>query len=103
VQSFAQQFVEVNLCFTEIKQRFTAKMPIFIVHLQPIDDRDGIRALRWALKFLLRRFGLRAISVEEIHDRDGNQHSVAADRRHPLGRRGVARALRDQTVHHANP
>ena len=39
--------------------------PVFIVYLRPEPRVDGTRALRRALKILLRRFGLRAISVEE--------------------------------------
>jgi hypothetical protein len=39
-------------------------MQIFMVTLTTKDE-DGIRALRAALKLLLRRFGMRAISVEE--------------------------------------
>jgi hypothetical protein len=38
--------------------------PTFIVHLRPEPGIHPIRALRGALKVLLRRFGLRAISVE---------------------------------------
>jgi hypothetical protein len=54
---------------------------IFIVHLQPLDDRDGIRAMRWALKFLLRRFGLKAISIQEINHADTDE----SDRVVPVG------------------
>ena len=39
--------------------------PIFIVRLRPQPGIDGIRALRLALKVLLRRFGLKAIEVKE--------------------------------------
>jgi hypothetical protein len=53
---------------------------VFIVHLQPLDGRDGIRELRWALKFLLRRFGLKAISVEEVNHADTDEID-GADRR----------------------
>jgi len=35
-----------------------------------INDGDGIRTLRAALKILLRRFGLRAIKVEQTTDND---------------------------------
>jgi hypothetical protein len=38
--------------------------PAFILILRPEPDVDPIRALRGALKVLLRRFGLRAISVD---------------------------------------
>jgi hypothetical protein len=36
----------------------------FVIVLRPAPGIDGIRALRAALKLLLRRFGLRAIKVE---------------------------------------
>jgi hypothetical protein len=40
--------------------------PTFIVRLRPEPDVDNAtRALRAALKALLRRYGLRAISIEE--------------------------------------
>jgi hypothetical protein len=39
--------------------------PIFIVRLQPLPGVDAVRALRAALKVLLRRFGLKAIEVRE--------------------------------------
>ena len=42
-----------------------ATRPIFIVRLRPQPGVDGIRALRLALKVLLRRFGLKAIDVRE--------------------------------------
>jgi hypothetical protein len=37
----------------------------FLLRLEPIPGTDGIRALRALLKTALRRFGLRALSVEE--------------------------------------
>lgn len=41
-----------------------ADRPTFIVHLRPEPHVDDVvRALRGALKVLLRRFGLRALSV----------------------------------------
>lgn len=42
-----------------------AGRPIFLVRLMPNTGVDPIRALRAALKMLLRRFGLRAISVDQ--------------------------------------
>jgi hypothetical protein len=39
--------------------------PTFILKLRPQPHIDGVRALRQALKFLLRRFGLRAVEVRE--------------------------------------
>jgi hypothetical protein len=45
--------------------------PAFILILRPEPDVDPIRALRGALKVLLRRFGLRAISVDaQVEDDD---------------------------------
>jgi hypothetical protein len=38
---------------------------IFVLRLQQTKDTDDIRLLRWALKVLLRKFGWRALSVEE--------------------------------------
>jgi hypothetical protein len=39
--------------------------PIYCLRLQPGPGVDGVRALRNALKFLLRRWGLRVISIDE--------------------------------------
>ena len=39
--------------------------PIFVLRLRPEPRVDAVRALRAALKALLRRFGLRAIDVRE--------------------------------------
>jgi hypothetical protein len=39
--------------------------PIFMLALRPLPGIDGIRALRRALKFLLRKFGLKVISIRE--------------------------------------
>ena len=39
--------------------------PIYTVRLRPQPGVDAVRALRAALKVLLRRFGLRAIEVKE--------------------------------------
>jgi hypothetical protein len=41
------------------------KRPTFVLTLRAAPGIDSIRALRWALKFLWRRFGLRCVSVEE--------------------------------------
>jgi hypothetical protein len=41
------------------------KRSTFLVTLRAAPGVDSIRALRWALKFLWRRFGLRCVSVEE--------------------------------------
>jgi hypothetical protein len=46
-------------------------MTTFTVTLRTgADGGDGIRTLRAALKLLLRRFGLRAISIEQTADTD---------------------------------
>ena len=37
----------------------------YVLTLRPMPGVDGIRALRAALKFLLRRFGLRAVKIGE--------------------------------------
>jgi hypothetical protein len=39
--------------------------PVFVLRLQPLKGVDPIRALRLALKDLLRRCGLRCISIEQ--------------------------------------
>lgn len=39
--------------------------PVYILRLTPAPGTDGIKALRLALKVLLRRFGLRCVSVEQ--------------------------------------
>ena len=39
--------------------------PIYILRLRPAPGSDGgIRALRWVLKTLLRRFQIRCLSIE---------------------------------------
>ena len=43
-------------------------MATFTITLCAKGGGEGIRALRAALKLLLRRFGLRAISVEQTSD-----------------------------------
>ena len=44
--------------------------PIYIVRLRPLPGVDAVRALRAALKVLLRRFGLRAIEVRQTDKED---------------------------------
>jgi hypothetical protein len=39
-------------------------MPVFLVRLCALPGIDGIRALRAALKVLLRKYGLKCVSVE---------------------------------------
>jgi hypothetical protein len=48
-----------------------ADRPTFIIRLRAQPGVDPIRALRQALKVLLRRFGLRVISIEQERD-DGH-------------------------------
>jgi hypothetical protein len=43
-------------------------MATFTIVLRTRDGGDGIRALRAALKLLLRRFGLRVLKVEQTSD-----------------------------------
>lgn len=50
------------------------KRPVFVLRLQALPRVDAVKALRATLKSLLRRFGLRALSVEletkeKAHDR----------------------------------
>jgi hypothetical protein len=40
--------------------------PVFLLKLEGEPGSEGIRSLRWILKILLRRFGLRCISCEEL-------------------------------------
>jgi hypothetical protein len=42
----------------------TERRPIYLVRLESLRG-DDIRRLRWLLKALLRRLGLRCLSVEE--------------------------------------
>jgi hypothetical protein len=39
--------------------------PEFVLRLVPTAGTDPIRALRWGLKTLLRRYGLRCVAVQE--------------------------------------
>jgi hypothetical protein len=43
----------------------TPARPTYLVRLRPEPGVDAVHALRAALKYLLRRCGMRAISVEE--------------------------------------
>jgi hypothetical protein len=48
--------------------------PIYVLRLQPLPRVNAVKALRAALKSLLRRFGLRALSVElETRNEKGDQ------------------------------
>lgn len=41
---------------------------VYVLTLKPLPGADAIRALRWALKRMLRRYGLRCIAIAERHD-----------------------------------
>jgi hypothetical protein len=45
-----------------------ASGPTFVITLRAAPDVDAIRALRWALKLLLRKFGLRCVSIEQTKE-----------------------------------
>jgi len=40
------------------------EQPTFLLRLRPVPGVDAVKALRAALKKLLRQFGLRAVSIE---------------------------------------
>jgi hypothetical protein len=50
------------------RRRKPETRPIFALLLRPEPGTDSIRNLRLALKFLLRRFRLRAVSCVETRD-----------------------------------
>ncbi len=54
---------------------YSMSMTTFQITLQTKEGDDAIHVLRAALKVLLRRFGLRAISVEETKE---GLHSVTS-------------------------
>jgi len=39
--------------------------PVYVLRLKPAPGTDHVKMLRMALKTLLRRFGLRCVSVEQ--------------------------------------
>jgi hypothetical protein len=47
--------------------------PTFVLTLWAAPGVDAVRALRWALKFLWRRFGLRCVEVIEQREDGGRQ------------------------------
>jgi hypothetical protein len=53
------------------------RRPTFIIHLRPEPRVDAARALRGALKVLLRRFGLRAVDVRRAKDGRGDDEGAA--------------------------
>jgi len=42
----------------------------YVIRVRPLKGVDGAKALRWALKYLLRSCKLKCISIEEIADDD---------------------------------
>jgi hypothetical protein len=54
----------------------TEQRPIYCLRLRPEPGVDAVRALRAALKILLRRFGLQAVSLEE----EKNNAEVSCER-----------------------
>jgi len=52
----------------------TARRTRYVLVLQPEPGVDAIRALRWVLKSLLRRWGLRCVSIEEQGANDHARH-----------------------------
>jgi hypothetical protein len=47
----------------------TVSKPTFILMLQPLNDGvDEIKALRFVLKRLLRQYGLRCVTLREVHE-----------------------------------
>jgi hypothetical protein len=58
--------------------------PIFLVRLRPEKDIDGVRSLRLALKFLLRRFHLRCVTASAFSERlFASKTGASDDRDHP--------------------
>ena len=49
-----------------------ADRPTYVLRLRPEPGVDAVRALRGALKVLLRRFGLRCVEVRKVPERDGS-------------------------------
>jgi hypothetical protein len=58
------------------------RQPTFVLTLQPIPGTDGVRAMRWVLKTLLRKHGLRCVSIEQTtapdNQRSGDEQPRAA-------------------------
>jgi hypothetical protein len=51
--------------------------PVFVLRLRPEHGIDPIHSLRHALKDLLRRYGMRAISVEQTTTEEGGRATGA--------------------------
>ena len=47
------------------KKRSSA--PRYVLTVEPLPGVDGIKALRWTLKSMLRRHGLKCVAVSEGH------------------------------------
>jgi hypothetical protein len=54
-----------------VQQPTRGLAPTYTVRLRPLPGVHAIRALRQALKLLLRKFGLRVISIEHQERGDG--------------------------------
>jgi hypothetical protein len=52
----------------------TGGRPVFVLLVTPLPNVDATRALRWALKGLLRQCGLRCISAEERYYETGKEN-----------------------------
>jgi len=52
--------------------------PVYRLDLRPEPGVDGIQALRAALKSLLRSYGLRAVAVSELDEREAAATERAA-------------------------
>jgi len=50
--------------------RAANKRPVFVIRVRAEPEVDAVRALRAFLKIALRRFGLRAVSVDKEADSD---------------------------------
>jgi hypothetical protein len=64
--------------------------PVFVVRLRAEPRVDGIKALRWFLKSALRRFGLRALSVD-------TEPVIPGTRDHATAQSGADRVVRTRT------
>jgi hypothetical protein len=55
----------------------TVSKPTFILMLQPLNDGvDEIKALRFVLKRLLRQYGLRCVTLREVHEAERTPASI---------------------------
>ena len=60
-------------------RRTNDRRPVFILALKPERDVDGFRALRGALKTLKRKFGLVAVDIREVEDRESRRSTNQAN------------------------